>query len=56
MDGWCGRADKVSLAQMLREVNECVNGKNQKFWSQMTLDDDWNGRIVILAMKKSMNS
>jgi hypothetical protein len=50
MDGQCGRVDKVPLEQMLREVNECVSGKNHKFWSQMTLDDDWNGTVVILVM------
>jgi hypothetical protein len=50
MDGQCGRADKVPLEQMLREVNECISGKNWKFRSQMTLVDDWNGTIVILAM------
>jgi hypothetical protein len=36
MDEQCGRADKVPLEQMLREVNECTSGKNWKIWSQMT--------------------
>jgi hypothetical protein len=36
MDEQCGRADKIPLEQMLREVNECISGKNQKIWSQMT--------------------
>ncbi len=36
MDEQCGRADKVPVEQMLREVNECISGKNWKIWSQMT--------------------
>jgi hypothetical protein len=39
-----GRAHMAcTIGADVREENEWVSGKNWKFWSQMTPEDDWNG-------------
>ncbi len=65
MNSWIGHVVRTAKAQCAPQQpssghyicttspsadgKKCVSGKNQKFWPQMTLDDDRNGTLVIFG-------